>query len=204
MAANGGMYAITAAQTAGTFAAQRAQARAAGAQGEYEGKVLDENAKLAGAQAVDAVERGKVAADLKDQETTQRTGAARASMAAQGLDIATGSAVDVQGNIAKIGAIDRATIENNAAREAWGYKVQATDLTRRAQLARSAGANARAGLDEDSLSTLLSGAAKTYGIYRGSDFAQRNRTTKSAVVPGGWSTPSSAPDRPRRTDGEVG
>jgi hypothetical protein len=97
-------------------------------------------------------------------------------MAASGVDINSGSAADVQANTATIGALDEATIRNNAAREAFGYTTQATDYLTRARFARTAASNAALGVEGDEASTLLTGVGKTYGLYRTLSDGGRKRT----------------------------
>src|SRR3989304_3955374 len=52
---------------------------------------------------------------------------------------ARGAAADVQADAAFQGELDALTIRTNAAREAWGYQVQAEDLRTRATIAREEG-----------------------------------------------------------------
>lgn len=114
--------------------------------------LMDRNAEIATFQADDAINRGRVAAKRRLSQVGQTIGAQRVALAAQGVDINSGTAADIQASTAKIGAIDAQTIRNNAAREAWGYKVNAQDLTLRGRLAEREGDNAAA-------STLLTGSS---------------------------------------------
>jgi hypothetical protein len=66
-------------------------------------------------------------------------GAQRAGIAAGNIDVGYGSAVDVQADAAFLGELDALTIKTNAAREAWGYTVEAGDLRKRAAIARKTG-----------------------------------------------------------------
>lgn len=124
------------------------------------------NAKLASAQAADAIQRGDVSAFTRREGTKQQIGTSTAQMAASGVNLKVGSAVDVVSTEAKLGALDEATIRNNAARQAWGYTVQAADYTGRAGVAKAAGENETADLENEAYSGLLTGAIKTYGAYR--------------------------------------
>ena len=45
----------------------------------------------------------------------------------------------MQADAAFLGELDAMTIRNNAAREAWGYKVQAADIRERARITRREG-----------------------------------------------------------------
>lgn len=115
--------------------AGEAQKRAADSQAE----LLDFNAHVADLQAVDAVERGATDESRYRVGVRQLIGSQRVGFAAGNIDVGVGSAVDTQADTAMLGELDAMTIRQNAAREAWGYKVQATDTRKRAQIARQEG-----------------------------------------------------------------
>ena len=50
-------------------------------------------------------------------------------------------AADVQADTAHQGELDALTLRTNAAREAWGYQVEAGDIRKRAQITRQEGRN---------------------------------------------------------------
>lgn len=112
-----------------------AQQRAA----ESEAALLDYNAAVAELQATDAVERGRERESQFRTQVRGMIGTTRAEIAASGTDVTFGSAVDVQEDIAVLGELDALTIRTNAAREAWGYKVQAVDTRERARIRRTEG-----------------------------------------------------------------
>ena len=109
---------------------------------ESQGLVLDYNANVADLQAQDAIERGAEAESRFRAQIRGTIGAQRAGMAANNIDVSFGSAVDVQGDAAFLGELDALTIRTNAAREAWGFKVQATNYRKQAEIARQGGQNA--------------------------------------------------------------
>lgn len=109
-------------------------------------------------QASDTIGIGNEAAGRSEAQTRGLTGAQRASMAAQGIDISSGSAADVISNDQRTGAIEAMTIRNNAAREALGLRKQA-------QLVRMGGANQAQSYRNQATGSLLSGATQLYGIY---------------------------------------
>lgn len=121
------------------------------------------NANVAEYQADDAIKRGVVAAGRRRLQTKQVIGEQRVNLASQGVDVNEGSAVDVQANAAYLGELDAVTIQNNAAREAWGYKVQARDQTARGNIAAMTADNMAA-------NTLLTGSSNLmlakYGFGR--------------------------------------
>ena len=152
--------------TVSNVAGYQRQATAASAQGQYIKRVDEQNAKMADAEAQDALDRGELTAQRRGLETRQQIGSTRASQAAQGVDVSSGSAADVQASEAGIGALDEMTIRNNAAREAWGYKVEAINERQAGQVAAITGDMTAAGYRAESWGSALSGAANTYGLYR--------------------------------------
>jgi hypothetical protein len=154
MAALGAQLAINGANTYTQAQAQRSQSR-------YEQRIAEANARIMDLQARDATQRGEEAADASQRATRQLVGSQRAAMAAQGIDVASGSALDVQEATAGLGALDALTIRNNAYREAWGFQMQALNSRSEAAHARSAGRQAvRNTLLEGGL-----GAARDYAAY---------------------------------------
>lgn len=146
------LLALTAANTVNNAVSQKRQ-------GDYEGQLADTNAALAQQQGADAIARGNEAANRSQLGTRQLIGAQRAALAGSGVDVGSGSAADLQADAAGMGALDALTLKNNAAREAYGYSVDAMNATARGQNARAASRNAVR-------STLLTGAAQAYGQYR--------------------------------------
>ena len=90
-------------------------------------------------QSQDAIARGTEAENSYRTQVRGIIGQQRAGIAANNIDVAFGSAVDTQADAAFLGELDALTIRTNAAREAWGYDVQASDLTARAAIARRTG-----------------------------------------------------------------
>lgn len=137
------MWGIGAATSAyGQIRAGQAARKAGEAQqeaAESQAALADYNAAVAELQAKDAIARG--AEDEQRFRSSVRVliGSQVASQAASNIDVGFGSAVDVQADAAELGELDALTIRTNAAREAWGYKVQAEDLRRRGEIARKEG-----------------------------------------------------------------
>ena len=129
------------------------------AAGEYNAKVAGYNAKVANAQAADALVRGEQEVTTARRKGSAVIGAQRAALAAQGVEVNTDTASQLQEDTARATAEDVVTIRNNAKREAWGYKVQATNYKAQARLARYEGVTGAAG-------TLLGGGAQTYNAGR--------------------------------------
>jgi len=109
---------------------------AAGAQQTYLGQLARQRQQLAEQQARDAIQRGQVAEQKQRDLTAQRIGTQQAALAAQGTDL-EGSPIDILGDTARAGEQDALTIRNNAAREAWGYQMQAAGYDADAALRES-------------------------------------------------------------------
>ena len=151
------------AQTYGTIRSGQAQKRAgekAQDAANSQADLADANAAIADLQAADAVARGADEESRFRVLVRQSIGAQRAGFAASNINVATGSAVDVQVDAAVLGELDALTIRTNAAREAWGYKVQAYDYRRRGEITRKEGvAAAESGAAAQTASRWQAGAS---------------------------------------------
>lgn len=105
-----------------------------------EAQIQSNNATLAEWQAEDAIARGETAAVQVQQQGAQLKGRQRAGMAANGVDLSYGSAMQVINDTDYLAAVDASQTTANAAREAWGYRMEARQLTDRSKAA-SAGAS---------------------------------------------------------------
>lgn len=154
--------------------AQQAAGDAQQAAANSEADLSDYNAGVAELQGQDSLERGAIAESRFRTQVRGAIGRQRAGIAGSNVDVGYGSAVDVQGDAAYLGELDALTIRTNAAREAWGYKVQAEDLRTRATIARktgvyqaAAGAAAASTANTAAFGTLLGGGsllAAKYGM----------------------------------------
>ena len=104
--------------------------------------LIDFNAHIADIQAEDALQRGQADEHRFRQGIALTVGSTRAGFAAQGVDLNEGSPVDVQADQVFRGELDAHQITTNAAREAWGFKVNAYDLRKQADIRRKEGINA--------------------------------------------------------------
>jgi hypothetical protein len=121
--------------------------------------LLDYNAQIADAQAADAITRGQEEENRYRQGVRTLIGSQRAGFAGQGVDIGVGSAVDVQADTAYLGELDALTLRTNAAREAWGFRTQATDLRNRARVTRQTGIFAEQGANAQGNAAYVGAAA---------------------------------------------
>lgn len=161
MGSNAGLF--MAAAGAGYSASANMQA------GKDQARLQEYNAQVADMQADDAVARGRTAEDRHRVNVRRLIGSQRAAFANSGQDPNIGNAVDVQGDTASLGELDALTIRLNAAREAWGYKVQSIDYRARGELAEAEGKS-------KALGNLLSTGGSL--LYNKFGFGATTRTTK--------------------------
>lgn len=141
----------------GTGASVMGQMNANAAQGAQAGYMRDialQHRQVSEWQASDAVARGKIAEDAQRRKTGQMIGTQTAALAGQGTDF-SGSEQDILGDTAAAGELDALTVRNNAAREAWGYKVQGVNAANSGALSAAKGFTSNLGAG----ASLLSGAS---------------------------------------------
>ena len=115
------MVASTLASARGAYV----QSKAAQGQARFQAGVARNNATMAGYAAEDAIARGGEAANRSNQQYRQLRGKQVVAMAANGIDIgSSGSALNILDDTDMLASIDATTIRNNAARQAWGYRVE--------------------------------------------------------------------------------
>jgi hypothetical protein len=104
---------------------------------KWEAQVAGANAQTSEALAVDAVARGNVASNQVRRQGDQLMGRQRAVMASRNIDLTQGSALSILQDTDYFSRIDEATVKSNAAREAWGYRVQKTNYQNQSAFAQS-------------------------------------------------------------------
>lgn len=93
-------------------------------QAKFQAGVSGQNAVLAGAGADQALYAGNTMAGRALTKGSELAGTEKADYAASGVDVNAGTPSNVMLSTKAMSAIDAATIQNNATRQAWGYKVQ--------------------------------------------------------------------------------
>lgn len=106
-------------------------------QGAFQSAMGEQNAAYKEIAAQDAERRGDVDADSYRKQVGQLIGSQRTAFAGNGIDVNSGTAAEIQDDTAAIGEFDALTIANNAAREAWGYRVGASNDVMNARMAQS-------------------------------------------------------------------
>lgn len=164
----------------GAINAAHAQSEAA----DYNAKIAAQNQQLANQNATQAGLAGEQQAAMSEQKTRAEVGAIKAASAAGGVDVNSGSAVDVRSSAAELGELNAITIRSNAAKQAYGYETQATGSGNQATLDTLQGSNATTAGEIGAGSTLLGGLGSAGANY--AKFLNTNSPMNAgfAVAPG--------------------
>jgi hypothetical protein len=100
---------------------------------------LQHQMRIANIQARDVEIRGQRAIEATQRQIAATLGAQRATLAAQGVDVGQGSALELQEETAALGAEALETLSANIFREAWGIKAQAAGMESQAEFVRVGG-----------------------------------------------------------------
>lgn len=102
----------------------------------YQADIAEVNARVADLGAKSEMLRGEREVQSSKLKTAQLKSAQRASLAANGVDLGEGSAVNILSSTDVMGEIDADTIAANAVRSAWGYRTQANNARAEATVGR--------------------------------------------------------------------
>jgi hypothetical protein len=119
--------------------------------------MAERNAKLETQKGELANRIGAVAEENHRAKVRGMLGTQRAALAANGIDPNSGTALALQDETVAFGETDAMTIRYNAAREAWGYGVNATNFATDAAVTRATTKNAVKG-------TYLTTAANAFSM----------------------------------------
>ena len=140
------------------------QGKAQEAQYNYQAQVERENAKIAESNAAMERQQGIEESRLQRLKTLQNIGSQETAMAANGVDITQGTALDVIGGTAAMGELDALQTSYNYERKALAYEQQANNLNNQANLDVIAGQNAATAGKMNALSTGLAGIGKAADV----------------------------------------
>lgn len=104
----------------------------------YQAQVAGQNRDMANEQAVDAIARGQGEQERHGRDVAQTRGQQIARAAANGVDVSFGSAANMIGDTAELGAEDSQTIADNAYREMRGFEISAANYEAERRSARFA------------------------------------------------------------------
>jgi len=118
------------------------------------------NADTEKTKADEALKQGLADEEQQLAKTRQIRASQEAVMTAGNVDPNMGTAGQVLEQTTRYGTLDALTIRANAQRQAWGFMGQATGDLMQGDMQQRAGSIG-------AFSTVLGGASRSYGIYRG-------------------------------------
>lgn len=166
-------YVVAAIAAAGAYS----QAQTSKNQAEYQGKVNANNQQTAEWQAQDAVQRGNAEAAATRRKYAALEGTQRAGLAARGLDITDGSANAALTDTEFFSQVDENMVHANAARNAWGYKMQASNFG-----SNAAAYQASADGQNPMLSGTLAGASGYFSAARPGSGGSNSASTGNSLM----------------------
>ena len=155
------------ASTAVSVTSSVQQANAAEAEAEYQAKVQRENAKIAEENAAVQRQQGIEEERMQRLKTARNVASQKTAMAANGIDVTTGTALDVIEDTATIGELDALQTRYNYERQALAYEAQADNFQNQANLDVLKGKNAQ------TAGYLNAGATGLAGINKSIDVASK-------------------------------
>ena len=114
--------------------AQKAQLNYQADVDAYNAKIAQNNQKMQADKRSDAIQRGAIETQRRMQQKAALIGKQRASLAANGVDVNQGGALDLLATTEFTAQQDANTIQSNAAREAWGHDVSASNYDAQSKL----------------------------------------------------------------------
>lgn len=157
-----------------TLASSISSADAQRAQGEFQRDQSNLNARLAERQAQEAIEQGRADAGTARRKSNAQAASQKVAAAAMGLDISEGSPAEAIDQTRAVGAVDEMNIKTNAWREAWGYRVQASNYRMEGDMAKIAG-------DGAAKQTMIAGGMQAIAYGAQGYAAGRNTGTGRSV-----------------------
>lgn len=149
------MVAATTVKTVGSVVSGIGQKQVA----DYQANVADQNARLAENQAQDSIQNTNLEAQRRYREIAQTKGAQTAAMAANGVDLNFGSAVDLQKDTAATGAEDLTQLYKAGNEQTKGFEINAFNYRSQAAGDRAKGQGALIDGIFGGVATALGGAA---------------------------------------------
>lgn len=154
-----GVGAVTSAVGAGEQASANADAY------RYQSQVAENNKILAQQNAKTAEAEGAAKSAVQGLQAKAKLGGILAAQSASGVDVNSGSAVDVRTSQSELNQMDALTIRADAARKAYGYETQANSFGAQSTLDTASADSAGTAGDFAIGSTLLSGASSLGNSY---------------------------------------
>lgn len=140
-------------QAIGTLASAGAQYQSA----QYGKAMAEQNAKLAEQQGLASLRQGALEQERIARRARQIQGQQRALYGASGVDISSGSPLEIQASTEYMAAQDKALVRYNAELKKWGFDVEAANYKAQAQQYGNMGKSAIVGGLLGAGSTILNG-----------------------------------------------
>lgn len=150
-----------------TAAAGAYKADAEKKQGEYQAEVAEQNAEISEFKAQQTATIGSIQEERARRQAQQRIGQQRAALAANGVDLGGGTALDLVAETALFGEEDALTTRFNAMNDAWSMRSQAVDYRNQARASRAQGKNAATGTYLTTAASLASMGYSAAGSFGG-------------------------------------
>lgn len=135
-------------------------ARQQQAQFKYQAQIARNNQIIANQSADDELARGRVEEQQKRLQASRLKGKQRTTLAANGVVIDEGSALDILEDTAALGEFDTLVIRSNAERRATALRNQAGGFGVQAQMFSTAGSNAMSDGFLGAAGSLVTGASQ--------------------------------------------
>ena len=172
----------TAASTALGVVSSVQQGKAAQAQANYQAEINRRNAAKAQANADDKRQEGIEEARMTRLKTAQKIGLQQASLAANGVDVSEGTALDMIEDTSAMGELDALTTRYNYEKQAVAYEEQAGNFNNQANLDIFAGQNAYKSGVANAVSSGVSGLGQVASVsskWYGENSLGRTNTIKT-------------------------
>ena len=111
-------------------------AKAYNAANDYNASVMERNAQNAELRAQDSEARGEIEEKQHRQRVAGLKGEQRSVLAASGVVVDEGSALETLQDTTRFGELDALTIQHNTAMEAWGIRNEKANYQSQANLSR--------------------------------------------------------------------
>lgn len=141
------------------------QGKAAAASANYNAQMAANNAAIQRQNSSFAAQEGTANTEAASMKARAEYGAIKANQGASGVDVGSGSSVDVRSSARELGQLNALTVRSNAARQAYGYQTAAMNDEAQSGLDKSQAANASTAGYIGAGSTLLGGIGSTASNY---------------------------------------
>ena len=136
----------------------KTSADATAASYDYKAQVASNNAVIAKRNADEATRTGEFQAQAQGLKTKNLIGTQLVTQASNGLDVGSGTNVNVRQSAEELGHLDTLTILHNAAKNAAGFKAQGMNFEAESQLDKASASNAKTAGDFSMVTSLLGSA----------------------------------------------